>query len=109
MSSPQVAYQKILQLSYIDKFLNEIQMEFRNKYKDDLQVGKISRNFSDFEATFHRVLKETETAYKEEAKAPKWVALNLRVGLGKLSSSALKHGITCVCWDENKETKETFV
>ncbi|ELT87957.1 hypothetical protein CAPTEDRAFT_155737 [Capitella teleta] len=66
-----VAYQKILQLSYVDKFLNEIQMEFRNKYKDDLQVGKISRNFTDFEATFQRILKETEAASREEAKAPK--------------------------------------
>lgn len=28
-----VAYQKFLQLSYVDKFLNDIQIEFRNKYK----------------------------------------------------------------------------
>merc|ERR1711976_278222 len=66
-----VAYQKILQLSYIDKFLNDVQMEFRNKYKDDLQVGNISRNFNDFETTFHHILKETETAFKQEAKAPR--------------------------------------
>ena len=28
-----VAYQKFLKLSYVDKFLNDIQIEFRNKYK----------------------------------------------------------------------------
>lgn len=31
-----VAYQKILQLSYIDKFLDDIQLEFRDKYKNVL-------------------------------------------------------------------------
>ena len=28
-----VAYQKFLRLSYVDKFLSDIQIEFRNKYK----------------------------------------------------------------------------
>jgi len=28
-----VAYQKFLKLSYVDKFLSDIQIEFRNKYK----------------------------------------------------------------------------
>jgi signal recognition particle receptor subunit alpha len=28
-----VAYQKFLQLSYVDKFLNDIQIEFRDRYK----------------------------------------------------------------------------
>ena len=57
-------------LSYVDKFLNAIQMEFRNKYKDDLQQGKLSRNF-DFTETYHRVLKEIESSAKNEAKAEK--------------------------------------
>lgn len=34
-----VAYQKILQLSYVDKLLNDIHLEFRDKYKTDLQEG----------------------------------------------------------------------
>jgi signal recognition particle receptor subunit alpha len=34
-----VAYQKILQLSYVDKFLNDIHLEFRDKYKTNLQEG----------------------------------------------------------------------
>lgn len=69
-----MAYQKILQLSYVDKFLNAIQMEFRNKYKDDLRKGKISRNF-DFSETFHSVLKDVETQDKAESKQVKWVII----------------------------------
>ncbi|KAK2147193.1 hypothetical protein LSH36_564g01001 [Paralvinella palmiformis] len=64
----QVAYQKILQLSYVDKFLSDLQIEFRNRYKDDLQQGKISRNF-DFDETFHHVLKLCEQSGREEAKS----------------------------------------
>ena len=67
----QVAYQKILQLSYIDKFLSDIQMEFRDKYKDDLHQGKIARDFTDFDSDFKRILRETETAFKQQAKIPK--------------------------------------
>lgn len=35
-----VAFQKVLQLAYVDKFLNDIHLEFRDKYKDDLQNGR---------------------------------------------------------------------
>lgn len=65
-----VAYQKILQLSYVDKLLNDIQMEFRNKYKDDLQQGKLTRNF-EFSSDFTRILESVEAAFKAEAKAPR--------------------------------------
>ncbi len=66
----QVAYQKILQLSYVDKFLTDIQMEFRDRYKDVLQQGKILGNF-DFDITFQRMLKEAENTHIQETKAPK--------------------------------------
>ncbi|XP_064651172.1 signal recognition particle receptor subunit alpha-like isoform X2 [Lineus longissimus] len=66
-----VAYQKILQLSYVDKFLNDIQMEFRNKYKDDLSQGKISRNFDDFTDLFVKMLKEAESMDRKVAKKPR--------------------------------------
>ncbi|KAJ8316175.1 hypothetical protein KUTeg_006189 [Tegillarca granosa] len=65
-----VAYQKILQLSYIDKFLTDIQLEFRNKYKDDLLQGKISGNFS-FESDFTRLLKIREDENKQEKAVKK--------------------------------------
>jgi signal recognition particle receptor subunit alpha len=65
-----VAYQKILQLSYIDKFLSDIQLEFRNKYKDDLVGGKVYGNF-DFTNQFLDLLKETEDESKKTALQPK--------------------------------------
>ena len=34
-----VVYQKILQLSYIDKFLSDIQLEFRDRFKNELDLG----------------------------------------------------------------------
>ncbi|EDO46043.1 predicted protein [Nematostella vectensis] len=64
-----VAFQKILQLSYIDKLLNDIQLEFRDKYKDELNQG-IIRNF-EFSDEFNRILKDAENISKIEAKIPK--------------------------------------
>lgn len=61
-----VAYQKILQLSYIDKFLSDIQLEFRNKYKDDLDTGSIYGSF-DFSGDYERILFEIEQQSKKEA------------------------------------------
>lgn len=65
-----VAYQKILQLSYVDKFLNDIQLEFRDKYKNELS----SRNFYfdfDFGDTYKNVLVAIENWSKVQAKQPK--------------------------------------
>ena len=56
----------------MDKFLSDIECEFRNKYKDDLQQGKISRNF-DFGDTFQHLLQLAEEAHKLETKVPRWV------------------------------------
>ncbi|XP_076438427.1 signal recognition particle receptor subunit alpha-like isoform X2 [Babylonia areolata] len=65
-----VGYQKILQLSYIDKFLTDIQLEFRNRYKDELLHGNLSGNF-DFASSFHPLLRQREEESKQEARAPK--------------------------------------
>lgn len=65
-----MAYQKILQLTYIDEFLLVIQDEFRNKYKDDLQRGNIYRNF-DFSESFNHLLKETENKSIQQAHKPR--------------------------------------
>lgn len=66
----QVGYQKILQLSYIDKFLTDIQMEFRNKYKDVLQnkANAMVCGF-DFDETFNKMLKAREEESRKEAQA----------------------------------------
>lgn len=62
-----VAYQKILQLSYIDKFLDAIQLEFRNKYKDDLLNGPVTCNYN-FRQDFDRILFEVEEAAKKQVQ-----------------------------------------
>lgn len=64
----QVAFQKTLQLSYVDKLLNDIQLEFRDKYKDDLEAG-VMRNY-EFNEDFNRLLKEAELRSKLESQAP---------------------------------------
>ncbi|CAG4961612.1 unnamed protein product [Colias eurytheme] len=65
-----VAYQKILQLSYVDKFLNDVHLEFRDKYKNDLQSGRFITDF-DFKTSFDNILKQCETWAKSQAKLPK--------------------------------------
>ncbi|CRL07276.1 CLUMA_CG020255, isoform A [Clunio marinus] len=66
-----VAFQKILQLAYIDKFLSDIHLEFRDKYKNDLRKqGREFNNF-DFLENFTRLLKEAEAWGREQATIPR--------------------------------------
>ncbi|KAF7266451.1 hypothetical protein GWI33_020218 [Rhynchophorus ferrugineus] len=65
-----VAYQKILQLSYVDKFLNDIQLEFRDKYKNDLANHSFFQDF-EFSNCFESVLKKAEEWSKLQSKIPK--------------------------------------
>ncbi|CAC5413109.1 SRPR [Mytilus coruscus] len=65
-----VAYQKILQLSYIDKFLTDIQMEFRNKYKDCLTDGLACGTFN-FKGSFDEILRFNEEESRAIAKSQK--------------------------------------
>nr|XP_019527034.2 signal recognition particle receptor subunit alpha homolog [Aedes albopictus] len=66
-----VAFQKILQLSYIDKFLSDVHLEFRDKYKNDLRVE--NRNYSnfDFQNDFTRILEQAEKWGRMQATLPK--------------------------------------
>nr|XP_023024621.1 signal recognition particle receptor subunit alpha homolog [Leptinotarsa decemlineata] len=65
-----VAYQKILQLSYVDKFLNDIHLEFRDKYKNELSDGKYFQDF-DFMGVYDSTLKAAEQWSKIQSKQPK--------------------------------------
>lgn len=65
-----VAYQKILQLSYVDKFLSDIHLEFRDKYKEDLRHGRYYQEF-DFMKSFQKVLHMAEEWGRSQAKLPK--------------------------------------
>ncbi|CAH1977243.1 unnamed protein product [Acanthoscelides obtectus] len=65
-----VAYQKILQLSYVDKFLNDIHLEFRDKYKNELSDGQIFNNFS-FVDSYNKTLQKAEEWANCQARQPK--------------------------------------
>ncbi|XP_054261334.1 signal recognition particle receptor subunit alpha homolog [Macrosteles quadrilineatus] len=65
-----VAYQKILKLSYIDKFLDDVHLEFRDKYKDDLQNARYFQEF-DFKSNYSEVLKAAQNWSLKQARIPK--------------------------------------
>lgn len=67
-----VAFQKILQLAYVDKFLSDIHLEFRDKYKNEL-TATANRNFQkyDFSGEFHRILEAAENWARLQTKLPK--------------------------------------
>ena len=65
-----VAYQKILQLSYVDKFLDEIKLKFRDAYKNELQSKNWGSSY-EFADTFQEVLKTAEEWGKKQALAPR--------------------------------------
>ena len=65
-----VAYQKILQLSYVDKFLNDIQLEFRDAYKNELQLQQFGGDF-DISDMFSTILKSAEEWGRVQALAPR--------------------------------------
>lgn len=67
-----VAYQKILQLSYVDKFLSDIHLEFRDKYKNELSAGKGLLNIEfDFAEEYQRCIADAEEWGQQQAQIPK--------------------------------------
>lgn len=67
----QVAYQAELALSYTDKLLSDVQLEFRDKYKNELLAGNLMAQF-DFDSDFQRILKGIEDESRLLATKPKW-------------------------------------
>nr|XP_012152121.1 PREDICTED: signal recognition particle receptor subunit alpha homolog [Megachile rotundata] len=65
-----VAYQKILQLSYIDKFLNDIHLEFRDRFKNELEKSQWFYNY-EFSRNYEHVLAMAEQWARTQAKIPK--------------------------------------
>lgn len=67
-----VAYQNILKLTYIDKFLTEIALRFRDKYKQDIVSCSYGNDFGDFRADFDEILEMCEReAERRVTEAPK--------------------------------------
>lgn len=55
-----MGYQKILTLKYVDKFIDDVQLHFRDRYKNELeQKGalKLLNNNFDFDVDFKMLLK----------------------------------------------------
>uniref|UniRef100_UPI00398F53CF signal recognition particle receptor subunit alpha isoform X2 n=1 Tax=Pristiophorus japonicus TaxID=55135 RepID=UPI00398F53CF len=65
-----VGYQKILTLTYVDKFIDDIHMQFRDKYRNQLQqqgvLGLLSGSF-DFSDDFRGLLRAAEERTKGKA------------------------------------------
>lgn len=66
-----VAFQKILQLAYIDKFLSDIQLEFRDKYKNELTTQGREFHTFNFGDEFSRLLKTAEDWGRNQANIPR--------------------------------------
>ncbi|VDK46181.1 unnamed protein product [Taenia asiatica] len=64
-------YQRVLQLSYVDKFLTTIALEFRDKYKNDLLEKNRFGYFGDFGPLFDSRLREIEADSRKSIKAAK--------------------------------------
>lgn len=65
-----VGYQNILQLSYIDRLLDDMQRAFRERYRAVLEDGTYNHCF-DFDNCFHATLKQCENEEKERAAQKK--------------------------------------
>jgi signal recognition particle receptor subunit alpha len=67
-----VGYQKVLKLLYIDKFLDDIQLEVRDRYKNELMDRKKSflQGFS-LDKEFNEILEAAEAWSHEVASRPK--------------------------------------
>ncbi|XP_034556664.1 signal recognition particle receptor subunit alpha [Notolabrus celidotus] len=68
-----VGFQKILTLTYVDKFINDVQLHFRDRYKNELEqkgaLKLLSNNF-EFEDDFNNLLREAEESSKARNPAP---------------------------------------
>ncbi|VDP89186.1 unnamed protein product, partial [Echinostoma caproni] len=58
------AYQNVLQLNYVDKFLTAIALEFRDKYKNELVTTAILCNFDEFQPIYLETLKRIELEHR---------------------------------------------
>uniref|UniRef100_A0A8C4KAN4 SRP receptor subunit alpha n=1 Tax=Dromaius novaehollandiae TaxID=8790 RepID=A0A8C4KAN4_DRONO len=66
----QVGFQKILTLTYVDKLIDDVHKEFRDKYRNEFQqkgaLGLLNGTF-DFKDDFLRLLREAEESSKVRA------------------------------------------
>ncbi|XP_057695009.1 signal recognition particle receptor subunit alpha [Corythoichthys intestinalis] len=68
-----VGFQKILTLTYVDKLIDDIQLHFRDRYKNELEhkgVMKLLNHSFEFEDDFKMLLCEAEQSSKARSPAP---------------------------------------
>ncbi|KAL5254907.1 hypothetical protein ACHWQZ_G014376 [Mnemiopsis leidyi] len=63
--------QKMLQLSYLDKLIDTIHLEFRDKYKNELRDGTLWLNGCDFDSDFTGILSKIENEHRVQKAAPR--------------------------------------
>ncbi|XP_043465363.1 signal recognition particle receptor subunit alpha homolog isoform X1 [Leptopilina heterotoma] len=91
-----VAYQKILQLSYVDKFLNDVHLEFRDRFKNELQNSQWFFDYQ-FKKSYESILHSAENWGKTQAKIPKQM---------RTFDESLKSKKTVASMIERKDDKE---
>ncbi|OON18331.1 hypothetical protein X801_05818 [Opisthorchis viverrini] len=89
-SSFQAAYQNILQLTYVDKFLTSIALEFRDKYKNELRANNIMCKFDELAEIYTENLKRIEREDRALRKSAKWTNAYLR-GIRKVKENGGLH------------------
>lgn len=94
-----VGFQKILQLSYVDKLLDDVHLEFRDKYKNELGSDMHLYDY-DFESTYNVLLKEAEEWSKVQACIPKQMRTFEE-------SSKSKKTIASMIIDKNKKEEKS--
>lgn len=93
-----VGFQKILQLSYVDKLLDDVQLEFRDRYKNELASDMHCHDY-DFVKTYNVLLKQAEEWSLVQARIPK----QMRTFEESLKS---KKTVASMIIDKNKDKQE---
>uniref|UniRef100_A0A3P8UKD5 SRP receptor subunit alpha n=1 Tax=Cynoglossus semilaevis TaxID=244447 RepID=A0A3P8UKD5_CYNSE len=68
-----VGFQKILTLTYVDKFIDDVQLHFRDRYKNELEQRgalKLLNNSYEFEDDFNMLLRQAEESSKARSPVP---------------------------------------
>ncbi|XP_065056617.1 signal recognition particle receptor subunit alpha-like [Rhopilema esculentum] len=105
-----VGYQRNLQLAYVDKVLTDIQKEFRDKYKNQLEAGSLAT--CHFDSDFHRLLRDAEMEHKNKKNVMRSFdetkkAQRIRENKGELAipikKGTKKQKLKAADLDDNKE------
>ncbi|XP_065323318.1 signal recognition particle receptor subunit alpha homolog isoform X2 [Gordionus sp. m RMFG-2023] len=99
-----VAYQKILILNYLDKFLDELSLKFRDKYKNELK-GLILNDY-EFNSEFEIILKVVENEYGIDGSNQNVISGSKQMRTFQESEKSKKTVESLV---ENKQTKAAKV